>query len=75
LHTTEDRIVELTASKNKAKEQLREVMEENEYSLNRSMENSKVADDMRRILENEMDVRVRVENELQNLQKVTPISI
>lgn len=70
MHSAEDRIVELTASKNKAKEQLREVMEEHEYSLNRSMENTKVADDVRRMLEHEMDVRVRLETELQSLQKV-----
>ena len=62
--------MELTASKNKAKDQLREVMEEHEYSLNRSMDNSKVTDDMRRVLEHEMEVRVRVESELQKLQKV-----
>jgi hypothetical protein len=69
LALADERIVKVTEKKDKAKEQLREVLEEREYSLNRSTDSG----EMRRILEHEMEVRVKVETELQNLHKVSPL--
>lgn len=64
LSHADERINELTLSKKKTKEKLREWMENESEELRSS-------DELKRILEHEMNVRVRVETELQNLQKVS----
>lgn len=71
LHIADEKIIDLKASKSKLKDRLKDAVDElREIPQQRAADESKFSDEMRRILENEMDVRVKVETELHNLQKV-----